>query len=277
VRLSIPGCTLLALVVSSLLVVGAVAPPSGTVTMTEGAVTLLRDTAKYPLVEGVRLRPGDVIEVGETGMAQLEFSAGVVAALGRGTRAMVMSVASGRVDLFLLTGTAKAAVPKAAARLRLGTSTVSVSVGDAVTVLAVSPQETGCFAESGESVLDFAPPLRLKAGEFWSRKGGQNGVVAARPPQAFVAGLPRAFLDSLPPRMARLADREVPLGKPQPYTYAEVAAWLGSTPAVRRVLVTRWGAKVHDPAFRKALIASLSEHPEWDPVLFPEKYLTKGK
>jgi hypothetical protein len=33
--------------------------------------------------------------------------------------------------------------------------------------------------------------------------------------------------------------------------------------------------KARDPAFRSALIANLRSHPEWDPILFPEKYKPK--
>lgn len=245
--------------------------------MTEGAVSLLRGVARYPLIEGVHLRAGDVIETGDPGAVQLEFPGGAIVALGRRTRAMVMVAAPGGVDLFVLSGEAKAEVPKAAGPLRLGTPLGTFTVTSAVAVLAVSPQEVGCFAESGGLFLDLVPPVRIKAGEFCAHKAGQAPSVAAHPPQAFVAGLPPAFRDSLPPRMARLAGREVALGRPQPFTYAEVAAWLTSAPAVRRLLVTNWAAKVNDPAFRKALVAHLADHPEWDPVLFPEKASTKGK
>jgi hypothetical protein len=30
-----------------------------------------------------------------------------------------------------------------------------------------------------------------------------------------------------------------------------------------------------DVAFRSALVANLRSHPEWDPILFPEKYKPK--
>jgi hypothetical protein len=34
-------------------------------------------------------------------------------------------------------------------------------------------------------------------------------------------------------------------------------------------------ARAHDPEFRKAVIANMRFHPEWDPIIFPEKYLPK--
>jgi hypothetical protein len=59
------------------------------------------------------------------------------------------------------------------------------------------------------------------------------------------------------------------------FAYADVERWLKSEPAVRKPLMQRWRAKAREPAFRSALIANLSAHPEWDPILFPEKYLPK--
>jgi hypothetical protein len=44
---------------------------------------------------------------------------------------------------------------------------------------------------------------------------------------------------------------------------------------LRRPLVQRWRSKAREPAFRAALVANLAAHPEWDPVLFPEKYIKK--
>jgi hypothetical protein len=43
----------------------------------------------------------------------------------------------------------------------------------------------------------------------------------------------------------------------------------------RRQFIERWRGKARDSEFRRALVANLSSHPEWDPVLFPEKYLPK--
>jgi len=55
-------------------------------------------------------------------------------------------------------------------------------------------------------------------------------------------------------------------------SYAEVEAWLKAPPEIRRPLVPRFQSRASDPAFRSALVANLRFHPEWDPVLYPEKY-----
>lgn len=57
--------------------------------------------------------------------------------------------------------------------------------------------------------------------------------------------------------------------------YAEVEAWLKAGLPMRRTFVKRFEGRSKDPEFRRKLIENLREHPEWDPVLFPEKYETK--
>jgi hypothetical protein len=59
------------------------------------------------------------------------------------------------------------------------------------------------------------------------------------------------------------------------FSYADVEPWLKAEPALRKPLVQRWRAKAREPAFRAALVSNLKAHPEWDPILFPEKYLPK--
>jgi hypothetical protein len=48
--------------------------------------------------------------------------------------------------------------------------------------------------------------------------------------------------------------------------------WLNAEPTVRRQFVVLWRRKADNEAFRAALDHDLSKHPEWDPVLHPEKY-----
>ena len=51
--------------------------------------------------------------------------------------------------------------------------------------------------------------------------------------------------------------------------------WLKAPPDIRRPMLARFRPRVSDPAFRAALVANLKFHPEWDPILFPEKYKPK--
>jgi hypothetical protein len=57
--------------------------------------------------------------------------------------------------------------------------------------------------------------------------------------------------------------------------YADVEIWLKAPPEIRRPLMQRFIPKANDLAFRQALVANLKSHPEWDPILFPEKYKPK--
>jgi hypothetical protein len=100
--------------------------------------------------------------------------------------------------------------------------------------------------------------------------------VSNSPSKAFVADMPRDFRDSLPPLAAKFGDRPVQLTPAGDFGYADIERWLKAEPSVRRPLMSRWRPKVREPAFRSALIANLSAHPEWDPILFPEKYLPKN-
>ena len=55
-------------------------------------------------------------------------------------------------------------------------------------------------------------PLALKDGDAFVRRGGAAATLARRPPADLLAGLPRAFVDSLPRRAARFQDRPVEPG-----------------------------------------------------------------
>jgi hypothetical protein len=146
-------------------------------------------------------------------------------------------------------------------------------------VLLLREDESAVFVESGETRLSgprakgaAAVPSLVRAGQFYSIKGAQTGALAPRPAPAFVAALPRLFLDPLPSRMARYRDRPSQPRQLNLASYAEVEAWLKAPYAIRRAMPARFKSRADDPAFRAALVANLRFHPEWDRILFPEKY-----
>ena len=120
-----------------------------------------------------------------------------------------------------------------------------------------------------------AAPLRLKGGDFYTRKADQKSAVAPRPSAAFIGALPKIFLDPLPSRIARYKEREIQPKRVDDVSYAEVEMWLKAPPDIRRPMVSRFRPRISDPAFRSSLVANLKYHPEWDPILFPEKYKPK--
>lgn len=266
----------------------AAAGQAATVTLMEGPATLVRGTTRYALAEGVKLQPGDIIEVSDKGLTQIEFADGVALALSAGTRLLAVSSSRGKSaagDYYLTQGALKLSGIKQGSSFRFVTPVFTVQPVEGTTVLAVASSEGSVFVEGGEARLTEpaakakgagAPaPLRLKSGEYYTRKAEQKGVVAPRPSQAFIGSLPRIFLDPLPSRMARYKEREVQPKRVDDVSYAEVETWLKAPPDIRRPMLARFRPRVSDPAFRAALVANLKFHPEWDPILFPEKYKPK--
>jgi hypothetical protein len=278
VRRILFACCLL--IGAGLLRTAAAAPasePLAIVSWQDGsAATLLRGEARYALAPGVRLEGGDIVDVPDAGLLQLETADGLILALGPRSRLFLSPAATRQVpECFLLAGLAKASLP-AAGGCRLRDSLLSLEAHGAVVLLQSSPESAAVFVERGEARASQAksPGPRLKGGDYYSQAAGQpSGVIAGRPPPAFVAALPRPFLDDLASRRARLPPAGVPPKKTGDLTYADAEAWLKGPASIRRVLVPRWKGRAKDPEFRAALQANLKEHPEWDRILHPEKYL----
>jgi len=263
----------------------AAADRTATVTLLEGPAAIVRGVTRYALVEGVRLQPGDIIEISDKGVAEIEFPDGAALALAAGTRILAVSSSRGKSaagDYYVMQGALKLSGVKQPGSFRFVTPVFSLEPAEGAAVLVVGKGEGSVFVESGGARLiepaakGVAPgPLRLKSGEFYTRKAEQKGAVAPRPSQPFIGALPKIFLDPLPSRMARYKEREVQPRRGEEASYAEVEAWLKAPADIRRPLVARFRPRVSDPAFRSSLAANLKFHPEWDPILFPEKYKPK--
>ena len=50
---------------------------------------------------------------------------------------------------------------------------------------------------------------------------------------------------------------------------------IDAEPALRPQFVPRWRTLAKAPEFRAGLVAGIAAHPEWDRLLFPEKYRPK--
>src|SRR5262245_45197005 len=84
--------------------------PAGTLTLLEGETALVRGAARYALAEGVRLQPGDIIEVAADSVAQIEYGDGGALALGAGTRLLTMSASTGKTphrEYYVMQGAVK--------------------------------------------------------------------------------------------------------------------------------------------------------------------------
>jgi hypothetical protein len=264
------------------------AEPPATLTLIEGQAALLRGASRHALAEGVRLQTGDIIELGEKGVAQVEFADGLILSLGPGARfyAGLLTTRGARgeglSELYLMRGWSKFAGRKGSAPFRYTTPGFGIWTGDATAVLRIAEGNADLFVETGEvriaegfAKASSGSAVRLRGGEYGVRKGDEPVVVRTRPAPSFVLAMPRPYMDNLPSRAAKYKDRATTLPPGGDLAYADVEMWLKAPREIRRPIMQRFIPEAKDPAFREALIANLRFHPEWDPILFPEKYEPK--
>jgi len=272
----LPRRVALALLVFPLVAVAA--DPPSIVTLLEGDAAIVRGATRYALAEGVRILPGDIIEVADKGLAQIEFADGSALAMGAGARLLTVSTLSGKpanAEYYVLRGALKLTGVKQDARFRFGSQVVTVRPVEGDVVLVVGGSEGSVFVETGETQVTVgSSTVRLRGGDFYTRRDGRAGAVSPRPSKAFVASLPKLFFDPLPQRMGRYENRLVEPRRAEEVSYASVEAWLKAPPAIRLPLVTRFEQRASDPAFRAALVKNLKYHPEWEPILNPVQELT---
>jgi hypothetical protein len=261
----------------------------GTVTFVEGGLRLIRGTAVLQGVEGMRLRAGDILESSDPGFAQLEFAKGTVVALGAATRAFLLHT-GGRseqrtpagAELVMLSGWLKGETHSDAGPYRYDTPLLAASTRDGTVLLHTAAGASEIYLESGSALAgevtpdgSWPRPAAAKAGQFFSRRAGKVTATASRPDAAFLGSMPRPFRDTLPPRLSRFSGKPAEPRRDHEVSYAEVQPWLTMAYAWRRGFVQRFQPRLRDAAFRAALEQHLKDHPEWDPILHPEKYPPK--
>ena len=257
----------------------------GTITILEGDALVYRNTGRLQAAEGARLMVGDLIDVGAKGAMQVETPDRTLIQVGARTRAM-LSAGPGRGkaerSLYLLDGWVKASGArrdKSASGVEMRTPLVEIAPAAGVAVLQSSAQQVAVFAESGEVRVTErtagSPLVAVKTDQLYRRKVDAKGVIDPTAMRAFIAEMPPIFRDTLPSRLDKYKGVETAMKAAPEFSYADVEAWLKSEPAVRRQFVQRWRPKTRDSAFRAGLVANLAAHPEWDPILFPEKYQPK--
>src|SRR5262245_47534019 len=131
-----------------MLAMGAETP--AVVTLVEGPAALLRTTGRFALAEGVRVHAGDIVEVPDKGLVQIELGGGARVSLGPQSRFHVATLASAAgagakgapvSDFYLLKGWSKFALAPQAAPLRVTTPLFGFGSADAVAVLHVDSAE----------------------------------------------------------------------------------------------------------------------------------------
>jgi hypothetical protein len=243
----------------------------GTVTLIDGKPRLLRGTAWYALVEGVRIRDTDVIDVPEKSQFQLEMTeGGALGLIGPGAL-YVVSMSSGdakqrpATDFWISKGWLKFDTKPTLTRLRIRSGMGSVVTSGAAAVAHLTPDTLEVFVETGSArVIEPGRPdtagVEVRAGAFASRAAGKPVIAAERAPSAFVGALPRDFMDPLPLRIARFGTPREPVLDHEA-TYPEVQSWLGGP--YRVAFAKRFEAKLAtDPAFKAAADANVKTVPD---------------
>jgi hypothetical protein len=252
------------------------AAQSSVVGIVEGSATLIRQTTRYALAEGVLLNDQDIIETAPGAFVQIELPQGVLVGLGESTRLMLKPrVAKGMAapPMYLLQGWLKT---RGSGAFGYAAPAFEIATQAASTVVHTTGAQFEVFVESGSAKLTSRDGsktvLQLAGGDFAQKREGASPTVARRAAPEFLAGVPRQFRDSLPARGDKFARRNVAPKALGDIAYKDVSAWLRTEPAVRLPLLPLWRARASDLDFRAAAKADLALHPEWEPYADPEGY-----
>lgn len=261
----------------------AAGAPLGVFTIVEGDLVVLRETRQFRAAEGLRVRAEDIVRSGAgTRLARLELDDGTLLDLGPDTELLLRPQAlSGEraAAVYLLRGWLKVTAPAAGIALASPWLDLRPLAGSAV--LRVTAQAALVFVESGRGELveradgKIGAGHALREGDSFAARAATAGTTLRRPPADLIDGLPRGFVDPLPRRAATWADRSVEPGPGAPLDYADASPWIHAEAPLRPGFVQRFAPLVRDRRFRAGLVAELRAHPEWDRVLFPEKYRPK--
>lgn len=261
----------------------AAAQAAPRITIVDGDAVVIDGERALQAAEGLALGAEAIVRTGSRlGLLRIEWPDGHALDLGPDTQAVIepggFGQRGGRAPaLYLLNGWAKLSSPEGTPSPGALTPRLDLQPFKGVAVLLASATEHWLFAESGggnvvERDARPATPLALPAGGVYLREGQAKGSLAARPTPAQMQRVPRGFRDRLPLRLAQFKDRSAQARPAPAPSYAELRDWLTAERALRRNATKRFAQRATDPAFRAALAGNLSAHPEWEPVLFPERF-----
>lgn len=259
-------------------------------TYLEGQVHVIRDTRVLAAAPGLAVAEADMVETAPGAYALLEFPDGLRLGVGASSRLMLRTLTprgkDGVRELALLGGWIKAqsTLPAGARDYRVAGPALALQWREASFILQVGASESAAFVETGRlraTAFDArgraAAPTEVGGGRFIALGSDRSLASRERPGAAFVEAMPRPFRDPLPPLLARFGDRQIDGRNLGEADYAMVAPWLQGPQTWRSGLVARFTPRVRDPAFRQGLIDNLKAHPEWERVLFPERFLPRAQ
>ncbi len=204
-------------------------------TLLDGTVWVIRGATMLQCVEGMKLRPGDILESAAPGFAQLEFSGGTIAAIGPASRVYLFRAAANGGDLVLLSGWLKGETSSKGGAFRYNTTLLGAGTKDGTFVLHASPGGAEIFVESGSgTIAEMSSQGGTRATP--SASGPVNFLPASLertlPPArvrmpAFLESMPQAFRDTLPSRLSKFQGKKPPAPRADhEVSYAEVQPWL---------------------------------------------------
>jgi hypothetical protein len=256
--------------------------PVGIVTILQGRATVIRALSQFEAAEGMRLLADDLVKTDKDTFLRIEYEDQSSIEVGPQTQLQVNHPAArkkNRPALYVLEGWVKLSGGKADGGGKPAFASVDMDVVDLTGVMVMRGDNASreLFAEQGTARwVDRDPhgaePVTLKQGDFLVAAQDRPPKTQPRPSADFTAAVPRPFRDTLPFRYNLFKDRAVAPKGQVPFTYADVEPWLNAEPAIRRQFVVMWRRKADNSAFRASLDHDLQKHPEWDPVLHPEKY-----
>jgi hypothetical protein len=247
----------------------------GTLTLLESTpLRVIRGTSAMQGVEGMKLRPGDILETGPAGaaQAQLEFAGGAIVELGPSTQVYLLSQTGSTANLVLLSGWLKG-------ETTAGSYVYSSPLASATTkggniLLHALADSADIFVEHGVASVSGGGGAAMPSSAdkvFFTHKAGKLLTPAARPSKDFIAGMPIPFRDVLPSRMEKFSGKKPPTPKvDHEVSYTDIERWLMLPTAWRRSFATRFSPRLHDSAFRQAISDHIGTLPEWGPYLHPE-------
>lgn len=280
----------LLLLLFPLLPLAASAQSIGTITLAESPLKLLRGTGVFTAPEGLKVSEGDVLESAGPGLTQLEFVDGSILVLSGASRIFILSyplqggTLGGPMELVLFSGWIKTETKRLEPPIerRYATLLLGAATPDGTLVLHVQAEGTEVFLENGGAKLGEVTSLgqlggerAAKSGEYAARIAGKPFSSSPRPPAAFTSKVPVPLRDTLPSRLAKFKGRDAQPKREREATYEDVADLLRLPRNWRKGFVKRFQPRTKDAAFRAALDANMQQHPEWDRILHPEKYLPK--
>ncbi|HKW84494.1 MAG TPA: hypothetical protein VJN68_12155 [Burkholderiaceae bacterium] len=275
------------LVCGCLLVLGSAAAAAvpTLVSILQGDATLVRQTTRYVLAEGVALADGDIVETAADAFMQIEFEDGTLIGIAEKGRLILKPqitaprTASAAARFYLLEGWIKlTTLSKAPAEFAFLAPAFELVSPGATIVTRVRPAKGyELFVESGNArLVARAGVSGLKGNDFVSQAANADKpTIGANLGGEFLQLLPRPFRDRLPARAALFTGRIVAPKPVGPIEYADVRAWLHAEPGVRMALSRQWRPRAADRAFRAELVTNLAAHTEWERVLYPKRFLPK--